>query len=606
MGKRFDMAMDVRGDILNPREMTGQIYMQGDSVQLDKWGVKPEYMGVTLHSGMADFQLWGDWKDNAIQRLSGDLTAYELDLSLPVMDEPYQVKLLGGLFDVANDSYGWTLNVDRFQYMSSGDVWPQTRFRIQHHQRTGISETDFWQVDTDYFRLEDVTGLLLQTNLPDTEQRKFLQTAKPAGDISSLHFQQGEDAHGGDYQLQADFSHLSAKPWEKFPGFNGLQGQVDTNQRHGRLQLSSGYATLDFPRLFREPLKLNRSQGTLHWSVDAEHWRIWSDTLQVNTDGVELAADLLLDIPRQSPVSPYLDLQARFKNGKAEFAERYYPIGILDRELVNWLERGIVSGHVREGGMVFNGRLKDFPFRHNQGQFKVEFDAQDVQLDYQKQWPVISGIDLSAVFTGRGMEILLQRGRLFNTRLSPSRARIADFKNPQLHLQLDANGRLADVARFLVESPAAPGGHAFLQRVRIEGAAHTRFEAFVPLNRRMQQQASTRYQGEMNLADGQLHMLAGKLDLTALNGQIAFNQDRLSSKALRGELLGDSVELELDTRTLPRGNKQISILASGRLNAGQISERFALPWADAVAGSTSWHGAVVLDTGEESAKASLI
>ena len=422
MGKYFEIAMDVRGDILNPRAMKGKIYLRGDAVQLDSWGVKPGYMGVSLNSGIADFQLWGDWGDNTIQRLDGDLTAYNLDLSLPVMDEPHRVRLMRGLFAVDNRADGWTLNVERFQYMSSGDIWPQTRFRIRHEKGNEQRAAE-WHVDTDYFRLEDVTRLLLQTNLPDAEQHDFLDTVKPAGDIERLHFRYSQEQQlPVDYQLQVEFSRLSGQAWRSIPGVSGLTGRIDADSRRGRLALFSEAATLDAPRLFREPLEFNRLLAALQWQDDGHSWRIWSDQLQLDTEHVELAADLLLSVPREASLSPYLDMQASFKNGKAAFARYYYPTGIMKPQLVNWLDRSIAGGHISEGNMVYNGRLKDFPFRNGRGQFKVEFDARDVLLDYRQDWPAISGIDLSAVFTGKGMTILTRQGRLFDTRLSPSRA----------------------------------------------------------------------------------------------------------------------------------------------------------------------------------------
>ncbi|MDZ7804142.1 YhdP family protein [Thiohalophilus sp.] len=606
MGENFEIAMDVRGDILNPREMKGDIYLRGDAIQLDKWGVKPEYQGVSLNSGIADFQLWGTWQDNAIAQLSGDLTAYDLDMSLPIMDESYHVRLMGGLFDVDNRDDGWTLNVDRFQYMSSGDVWPQTRFSIRH-TRGNEAQAAEWQVDSDYFRIEDVAGLLLQTNLPDAQQREFLQSVKPVGDVQRLHFRHtGNAQQAPRYRLQAAFEHLSFEPWHNLPGVTGLQGQLYADHRQGRVALHSGFASIDAPRLFREALTINRFDSTLRWLRSEQGWQLQSEQLELDTDHIQLAASLLLSLPQDRSVSPYMDLQARFKNGKVEHASRYYPTGIMKQKLVNWLDRSIVSGHVSEGGLVFNGRLGDFPFRDQRGQFKVDLDARDVRLDYRKDWPAITGIDLSATLTSDGMEILTRQGRLFDTRLSPSRARIASFRNPRLQLQVDANGKLNDVARFLNHSPIAPGGSRFIEQSRIEGTAHTRFEAWIPLGSRMEEQAPTRYEGKVTLRNGQLHLLDEKLALRSIEGEVNFDQTGVSSRALQAQLLDEPVTLELATSGESERDRQISILAHGRVNASRLAERLAPRWAHRVSGTTSWHGAVVLGGDKNAAQQPLL
>jgi uncharacterized protein (TIGR02099 family) len=601
MGKSFDIALDVNGDILNPREMQGQIYMRGDTVQLDQWGIKPQYMDVSLTSGTADFEVWGKWENNAIASLSGDITAYDLSLDLPVMKEPYQVELLGGLFDVDHNADGWTLNVDRFQYVSADDIWPQTRFRI-FHQRGNDTRPARWRVDTDYFRIEDVSGLLLKTNLLDTRLRQFLSVAKPKGEVRRLHFQhsQKSDSPAG-YQLQTDFKNIVTQPWEKLPGLQDFDGELYASNRYGSLKLEAGHESkLEMPRLFRNPFNLEQLQARMRWVADDHHWQIWSEQLQVDTDDVQVNANMMLDMPRDRNVSPYLDLQARFKNGRVEHAERYYPVGIMKPKLVDWLDHSIVSGHVTEGGVVYNGRLQKLPFRNNQGQFQVAFDAKDVLLDYREGWPAIDGIDLSAVFTGKGMEIMTRKGQLFDTRLSPSRAVITDFKNPQLELQVDANGNLVDVARFLVESPVASGGRHFVKQTRIDGSAHTRFSAMIPLNKRMQQQAPGHYQGKVTIDKGALHMLDDRLAITGVNGEIDFDQEGVRSKVLQARLQDREMEMQLETRRSQSGDKQISILANGELDAERLADRFAPQLSGRLSGTGSWHGAVVFDTGQSS------
>jgi len=597
MGKQFEIAMDVTGNILNPYEMQGKIYMRGDALNLDKWGVKPQYQDFVLHTGTADFQVWGTWKNNAVQQISGDLSAYNLNVSLPVLDKPLRLKLLGGMFSAAYNENGWRVNVDRFHYMSPNKVWPETRFSI-HHQTASGKRPESWDVRTEHFRLEDVAELLQRTNLLDDKQRKLLETMKPAGDIRSLYFHRETDNNKQPvYQVQADFANLSSKPWRSVPGVSGLHGEFWSDMSKGRLKLESKSASMDFPRLFRWPLKMNRLQGEIQWARNKDGIRIRTQDFKAKNDDVELAANVLLDVPMQKGVSPYLDMQAQFKNGDAEFVERYYPTGIMKTKLVHWLDRSIRTGHVRQGGIVYNGRVKDFPFRSNQGQFKVEFDAEDVELDYHEGWPRVTQVNMDAVFTSLGMDIRIKRANIFDSEITDSRATIPKFKLPVLHLQGDVSGSLKDVARFLVESPAAPGGKNFVQQARIEGPAHTRFEAEIPLNKRAQQQSPIRYQGQVNINKGAMYLLQDRLDITGLQGEVEFDQEGVTSRNLVGKVLDEDTTFEIMTQP-EADNRRISILANGQLDAGNVARRFELPGAQAVSGKSSWHGAVVLNTGK--------
>ncbi len=605
MGKQFEIAMDVTGDILNPYEMRGKIYMRGDSIHLDKWGVKPQYMGVVLHTGMADFQLWGEWRNAAIQQLSGDLTTYNLKLSLPIMDKPFHLKLMSGLFDVNQSEHGWKLNIDRFQYMSADDVWPETRFQIQHQPATE-SRPAGWEVKAEYFRVEDIAGLLQQTNILDKQQRKFLATVQPAGDIRWFHVSKSvNNKDRVDYQVQASFKKLAAKAWQSAPGFTGLDGELWGNMNKGRLKLDSSDTTLDFPRLFRWPIKLNKLQGNMQWSRNEKNLQVWTRDLRADNDDVELSSSVLLAVPMQKGISPYLDLQAQFKNGNAEFAERYYPTGIMNRKVVNWLDRSIVSGRVTQGGVVFNGRLKDFPFRRNQGQFKVEFDGEDVVLDYQKGWPQITRANMAVLFTGQSIDILIKQARLFNSTISDSPISIPKFSMPVLHIQGDASGGLEDVANFLVESPAAPGAREFVKEARFEGKAHTRFKAEIPLSRRTAKTRPTRYQGQVTINKGALYLLQDRLDLTTIQGKVVFSEDGITSNGLQAEFLGGDTHLELTTQA-EADSRRFSILANGELDVAKAAKRFGFPGAQLVSGTSSWHGAVVLNTGNKRPRPPLV
>jgi len=597
MGKQFEVAMDVTGNILNPYEMQGKIYMRGDALNLDKWGIKPQYKDFVLHTGTADFQVWGTWKNSAIQQISGDLSAYNLNVSLPVLDKPLRLKLLGGMFSAAYNENGWMVNVDRFHYMSPDKVWPETRFSI-NHQTASERRPESWNVRTEHFRLEDVAELLQRTNLLDDKQRKLLETMKPAGDIRSLYFHRETDKDKQSvYQVQADFANLSSEPWRSVPGVNGLNGEFWSDMSNGRLKLESKSASMDFPRLFRWPLKMNKLQGEIQWARNKQDFRIWTRDFKAKNDDVELAANVLLDVPMQKGISPYMDLQAQFKNGDAEFVERYYPTGIMKTKLVKWLDRSIRSGHVRQGGVVYNGRLKDFPFRNHQGQFKVEFDAEDVVLDYHEGWPKVTQANLDAVFTSLGMDIRVKQANMFDSKLTDAQVTIPKFKLPVLHLKGDASGSLKDVARFLVESPAAPGGKSFVQQARIEGPTHTRFVVDIPLNKRAAKQSPIRYQGQVDIKKGEMYLLQDRLDITGIQGEVEFDQEGVSSRNLVGKVLGEDTTFELMTQP-EANNRRISILANGRLDAAKVARRFDLPGAPGVSGKSSWHGAVVLNTGK--------
>ena len=107
-----------------------------------------------------------------------------------------------------------------------------------------------------------------------------------------------------------------------------------------------------------------------------------ANNIVARTAAVKANAGMYLHLP-SNQASPYLDLQVQFWDGDASKAASYYPVSIMGKGLMHWLEQGLVAGKVSFGGAMFSGRLHDFPFRQQQGTFQVQFYADNVELNYQ-------------------------------------------------------------------------------------------------------------------------------------------------------------------------------------------------------------------------------
>ena len=591
-GRKFEVALDVTGNVLDPLNMQGTIYMGGTGIHLDKWGVKPQYLDVILHKGIADFQLWGEWRDGDLKSLSGDVTAYNVDLALPVMDKPFKIKLLGGLFHVNRSADGWKLNVDQFHYMNGADVWPETRFSIEQKYNNETQAASL-EVSTDYFRLEDIAALVLETNVLDKQQRNFLKTTSMSGDIRKLHFKQLQKTESSsEHELRATFEHVTTKPWESAPGMNGIKGEIWTDNTRGQLILDSKFSTLTFPRLFRWPLSMHALKGKINWAKRRGGWQVWADEVIASNNDIHTSTQAQLDFP-ESGKSPYMDLQVNFEKGNAEFLERYYPKGVMGKEVMQWLDEGIVSGDIKRGGVVFNGRLRDFPFKKNQGQFVAELEAENVTIDYMKDWPRMTEVDMLANFTGLSMGISINKAKLFDSTITNAAASIEQFAEPQLKLSGDVSGSLKDVAYFVVDSPIQPDAREMVKNITFKGAATTRFNANIPLSKKVRKTTSLGFSGEVSFNNAEIYLINDKFDITDLSGKLLFNEKEQKARGIKAKVLGSDATFEIFTRQMVK-HKIINVVGHGSVAVKRMFERFDLPGAKYVAGNTQWQSLLTL------------
>jgi uncharacterized protein YhdP len=92
-----------------------------------------------------------------------------------------------------------------------------------------------------------------------------------------------------------------------------------------------------------------------------------------------------------------MSLQSTFDIYDMTKTPDYLPVGILEQDLVHWLDNAFLAGHVEQGGILFRGALPDYPFIHQEGAFEVLYDVQDVKSKSISNKPCMSSSSLTAV-----------------------------------------------------------------------------------------------------------------------------------------------------------------------------------------------------------------
>ncbi len=89
----------------------------------------------------------------------------------------------------------------------------------------------------------------------------------------------------------------------------------------------------------------------------------------------------------------------------------YLPVGIMEADVVAWLDHAFVSGHMTNGGLLVYGNLRDFPFTAGQGVFEAVFNADKFELAYDPQWPHITGMEAEVLFLQNSLKVNVQQGQ---------------------------------------------------------------------------------------------------------------------------------------------------------------------------------------------------
>lgn len=590
LGREVKFAADIEGDSLNPKDWQGKFFLQAFSVNIEQWQqFQLQQKHTRLKSGQLDLQVWGAWKDNQLTNLAGDVSAYEL-LFQEKKSKPFTLKMIAGLFDWQRQTQGWSAKIKDLQVIHENSNWPKTNMAVLYNQDT----VDSYQLTANHLRVENVGQLLVSLGEGPDELFKILKGVKPAGDFNAFQAKvllKEKKLH--DVIVKTEFSNFNTSAWDKFPAIQGFQGSFVSTLNHGEAIFENQFSTLFFPKLFRQAFSLQQMKSHLQWKKDQYGWMVSADDIQAKTPDINAAANVYLHLPRNKK-SPYMDLQVKFWDGDASNASVYFPVGIMSKGLVQWADQAIVAGDVSFGGAVFNGRLSDFPFRQQQGNFLVQFYADNVELDYQKRWPHLTNTRIDASFTGNGMYINgLQAQLLKETTSQQVEVYIKDFLKPELHVLAKTTGPTKEVFDFLVHSPIAPEARDFVSSTRFQGNSELDLSLFVPLSKKVSALKPLHYQGSVNLKKNDFFLLDNAIDIRNLQGVLNFSELGLNAKGIKAAIMGDAANLDVYTQDFKKA-RPIRIVGQGKLDTAILASRFDITGLDRLSGETSWQGVVTL------------
>lgn len=599
LGRAIETHVDFSGDILKPKGWQGDFYIKGDEVQLVEWGLKPVFSGVTVNRGVTDLRLWGRWQQGGVVDLSGDIASYKLALQTETRAEPFKVNLISAMFDWYRKQNDWHLRVKNFRYMQSTGMWPDTDLAIDYI--AGQQQSPSISAYTSFVRLDDVGTIMTESGFLPEDIQKILLGLSPVGDLEDvrLHYKIGSEVHKN-VQFHSAFSNLAIKSIYELPGFRGFNGEIWMQGDRGTMRLNSQFAVLDFNDLFRAPLQLDQASADLHWWHEDNNWYLGSQGIVLKNKDIDTTSNLYVML-EENKTSPYVDLQVAIHGGRATNAKKYFPVSIMEKELVSWLDHALGEGDIGKGGVLLRGRLDDFPYRKvKNGKFVAAFHGENMQLDYQQGWPAIDNISMDARFTGAGLQIQGSSATLYQGRLSDIKVSIPDFLSPVLFVDGKYKGTLDDAMRFLVESPIAPESKNFYSKSVFSGATNISLKLRLPLDDEVEERAPLHYSGDVGFVDAGVTMLQNRLKLTNMNGTVSYSPRGIFSELLQARVYDGDVLANIFTEEIQSGEQRVNVSMQGEMDIAQVGKNFRLPGMDYLHGRTNWQG--LLDMGLNSNK----
>lgn len=444
----------------------------------------------------------------------------------------------------------------------------------------------------------DLTGLLVVLQsipLPEDARAKLRQLA-PAGRLRDFIVGWTRTNAGvSQYQLKGQFQNLALAPHNDVPGFTGLSGSINANQNGGGLVLDSKAVTYRAPTMFVASLAFDTLTARARWKTTKDGVDVTvDDAAFANSDGAMSLGGRYRSV---AGTPGWADISGKLLRGDARGVWRYVPKIVPDR-VREWLKASLLAGKSESGSFKVKGNLYDFPFAADKGGiFEVVADAHDGIVRPVPGWPKIEDINARLIFRGITMDVVGNKGRIFQSTIKQGRVRIADLAHhdPVVELQLQGDSNVQDGLRYIAESGVREMIGGSTDRFAGSGNSKLDLKLSIPLARLSQ----TRVAGTWRFMNGQLTDQQKTIpDLNRIVGPLFFSERGIEAKQLQGEVLGGPGQATITTDK----NYKISIHAKGKATAAGVQRQYKNSSIQYFTGAGDWSGVIQVAKGEANIK----
>lgn len=537
-GGRLKLQTDIPRSLIRPSQTPAadtewRMQVSADDIRLAPWLLlfNVDNAAVVDSGGAATMDI--ELRGMQPQRLQADVELVELLLAPPGQGAlTYQ--RLAGKFEWKRITGGWSAQASGVQLERNDRSWPETEFTLQLEE--GQSGRQRLQVQTNFLRLEDLSPAL-QTFAADELAARGI-TGVAAGDVWSLSgWLAAKDGELLDYDVRADFAELGYVADTPAIDIRGVSGQLVADSKGGTLQLACRDARFSVEQWFSAAHAIESLDGVAVWRNGPDSHRLLVNKLNLTTpDGM---AEASFEVSSGAAFAdPQIDLTATASVSDLRAAVGYLPAAI-PLPVREWLAEAIRGGRATDADFVLRGPLSRFPFRNDEGVFRIGVDFNGLEFAYAPDWPLVESASGRAVFEQAGLYSTENRLTIQGIELQNVEARIADLAEGEINLLANANADLGEYHELLLATPVAERLGAVFSDLGASGSADADLELLLPI-RRLQDWQLT---GQLTTREGSFWLPQVGPRIDDMRGTASFKNTAMTITDAAATVLGEPVSL---------------------------------------------------------------
>ena len=559
IGKDFVLSLVVKGDALSTTDWQAEGYLQTQKIQLSEVLQRLDIDEFEIQRGVGEVEIWSQWDAAELSRVRGKVHVDEARMVQKQTN--LTVKNVSGLFDWEKLAHGWQLKTNEFAFKTDEVQQAKSKFSIQYEE---VSDTNkLMNITANGVDIQAVSNILKQSKLLKKEQYTLLHKLNPSGMLNNAYFSfktsTEEDVWAGCGQLDG----FSNDAMDNMPAIENFSSKGCSSESEGWLDVSTQDGSVDFKKLFRDPLLLDTLRGRVTWMHGSDGWQLTSEEVNVETPHIATTTRFSAVIPAEGkPVS--LELVSNFGVADAIHVPKYLPVGIMGDGVVAWLDAAFKGGQTIGGGVLLKGALKDFPFKSKEGLFQVLFNTKQVNLHYADNWPNLLDVAAEVEFKNQGMTIVSSQGAVAGNAIQQAKVQVADLaKDHYLSISGVINDELPGLYDFFKQSPLKQSIGGLLDHSGVTGLADVTLDIKIPLRKGLKADVNA----HAKVTNGKMTFPDLGESVQSLNGELMYGQQGLRATSVKGQVLGEPVLIDIypdksNTIISAKGNVKTKTLAS--------------------------------------------
>jgi len=558
IGGDLRVSMSIHGDVFKKNNISGLIYVKGNNVQLAEILTGERPSGIEVVAGNGDFELWSQWKNSKSIGLTGNIDAK--NIRLKKQKNTYELDSLISAFERVNrEASGWQFGVTDFKAKVADKEWPAASFIFSGNRELTKIAASIEQLD-----LQQFSELMRFVSPLDKDKQQLLSGMELKGQITN--FSAYLDTEKNTFAVNGALENIFTSSFENIPQIKNLSASIYGTNEQGVVGFNTGKSSLFSPGRLRAAIPINKVSGQIAWQQQENSWFLESEQLVLNLKDAETKTAFKLTLPKNDD-SGFLDLQSSFANlNDVSTIPDYYPVSIMTKTTLAWLDNAFVSGNIKTGGLLFSGKLDQYPFLQNEGVFEALLDASNVELEFSPNWPHLHNVNAEIAFHHGGVTVTADHAEVNGLNITHALVEIPQFgKSKKVSVKGRAVGRIDRGLAFMQQTPLHNNVDKFLDVIQPSGNIDVYLDSQVPLFKDLQSKVNAR----VRLKTVGLNIKSIDLGVTDVNGDLIFTEKGLFAKEIKATALGETISTNIDTQGF-----NTTVKVTGRTNFKQLKQQF--------------------------------